>query len=155
MGSSGAHDPASNIATTLSKQMSAAVANINAIQRFIVITEDRTRLCLMEWQGGIERRIETHGKWIAPLSLVASIGFTLATSTFHEAFGMSKDVWQALAILALIASAGWLIRSIYFRVRAAMGKPSSIDTLIDSLKKGGEEIGTPPASPQTATPAVR
>lgn len=146
-----------NIATTIGGQMQAATAHVNVKQEFIVITEDRLWRRLTEWKD----RLDTHGKWIAPLSILASLLFCFVTSTFHDALDVPQDTWRALAMVGIAASLIWLCYTVYKRVRAALSKSSSIDEVIKVLKQGATSVtttgrsGSPPSSPSTTSDRTR
>jgi hypothetical protein len=144
------NEPAGNISATVAKQIAAAVSHVNVAPEFIVITEDKTRLYLMEWR----ERIESRGAWIAPLSLLLSLGFTFLTSTFHDALGFSQYFWQSFAMFCILASIGWLSRVLIRLYRSTGG---SVDDLISKMKKGGAtsqeviDLGVTISSPVNGT----
>jgi hypothetical protein len=129
-------DPQAIIATTISAQMRAAIAHVNVVPKLLVITEDKMWKCLTEWQGGLA----SHGKWIAPLSLLASLVFCFVTSTFHDALDIPKDTWRAVAMIGIAASAIWLLVALWKRMSAAISKRDSIDDLIKAMKTGAQIV---------------
>jgi hypothetical protein len=127
-------EPSGNISATVAKQIAAAVSHVNVAPEIIVITEDKTRLCLIEWRD----RIEDSQGWIAPLSLVLSLAFTFLTSTFHDVLGLPRDTWQAFALFCIVLAIGWLVVGLVRLIRLVRSQNGSIDSLIGKMKKGGQ-----------------
>jgi len=134
-----------NITTTIDAQMRAAITHVNVAPEVIVITDDKMWRCLTEWQG----RLASRGKWIAPLSLLASLVFCFATSTFRDALDIPKDTWRAIAMMGIGGSAIWLVVASWKRISAAISKQDSIDGLIREMKTGARV--SVPNSQQSAT----
>jgi hypothetical protein len=88
-----------------------SAVHVNVAQEFIMITEDKTYRCLNEWSKRIERR----DRWIAPVSLLVSLGLTFATSSFNkDALGIPKDTWRAVLLIAMAGALVWTVRALWF-----------------------------------------
>lgn len=94
----------------------------NFAQNVVIITEDRLELCLRNHLAGIEART----RWIAPTSSFGAFITTLCTSTFHDAFNLKAEVWQAIFVILTFASACWLAVT---AIQALRSKPSLRDLL--------------------------
>lgn len=108
-------------------QQSVGTSNIhvNVKQNFILVTEDRLRLCL----GECLRRLVNREAWIGPVTTLLALVTTLATSTFHAYAGLTADVWQAIFVLLTLATSVWLWRSL-----AQLRGMPTLDTVVDELK---------------------
>jgi hypothetical protein len=116
--------------------MRAAIIHANVKPEVVMISEDKLWKCLTEWKAGIEAR----GRWIAPLSLAASLSFCLSTSQFHDFLGISKEVWNSTGILSLGASLVWLIYEIARLLQPQRRKTGSVEALIEIMKRGAIAI---------------
>lgn len=96
----------------------------NLAQILITITEDKIRICLMRHLKSIEEK----DKWLAPAGIIITIILTLITTDFKD-FIFSKETWQSFFVIVLILAFGWLVFSLYHRLRA-----KNIDDLIKELK---------------------
>jgi hypothetical protein len=125
-------DQQSNIVPDAIKQelLQVTAVHFNVAQEFIMITEDKTYRCLREWKD----KIETRKAWIAPVSLLAPLALTFATATFRDAFGISKDTWQALFVLGIIVASLWTVRELVDLAFRKGGR--TVEELIQDLKKG-------------------
>lgn len=76
--------------------------------RLLIISEDKLELAL---RSGIEK-VESRTAWAVPAGLLLSCVIALATSTFHNLFGIPAPVWQALFIISGLGSAVWLVMTL-------------------------------------------
>lgn len=95
-----------------------------------MITEDKTYRCLSEWK----RQVENRESWIAPVSLLASLILAFVTADFKDSFGVPKDSWRALFLIAGFLSVLWTIKALYQLFKT--GASPSVEELIQELKKG-------------------
>lgn len=104
--------------------------HMNVAQEYIMITEDKTFRCLIEWKTKVENR----RAWLTPLSLLASLTLTFVTATFRDAIGVPKESWQAVFIIGIGAAMIWTLASLWtaFKARGTQ----SVEELLDQLKKG-------------------
>ena len=81
--------------------------NKNTNQKLIVVTQDKTLLCL-------KRNLAKLGKkeWVAPLSTVTTLLIALITSNFKEALGLGPAEWRAIFIVSAFITTGWLAHCI-------------------------------------------
>jgi hypothetical protein len=126
------------LADAVSSQLVAGSAHVNLAQDSILITEDRTYRCLYEWKS----RIEAKDRWIAPLCLSVSLILTFVTATFHDAFNIAKEAWQAVYIVGIVLSGIWTIREVGLALARLFSKehPGSIEDLIVGMKKGAHVV---------------
>ena len=77
--------------------------NKNINQKLIVVTHDKTLLCL-------RRNLKKLGKaeWMAPLSTVTTILVTLITSDFRNAIWLGPAEWKAMFVISGLLATGWL-----------------------------------------------
>jgi hypothetical protein len=104
--------------------------HFNVAQEYIMITEDKTYRCLRDWKD----KIETRKAWIAPVSLLAPLVLTFATATFREAFGLSKDAWQAVFVIGIALATVWTLRELLNLI--SRKGTLTVEELIQDLKKG-------------------
>ena len=97
----------------------------NVEGRVIVITEDKLKLCLRDYEDALGKP----QKWVAPFGLFVTLSLVLLTADFKK-FGFNEDVWCAILVIADLIFIRWLIISLINCKR----KPS-IDTLINNIKK--------------------
>ena len=124
--------PPANIVPDAIKQelLQVTAVHFNVAQEFIMITEDKTYRCLREWKD----HIETRNAWIAPVSLLVPLVLTFVTADFKDAFGLSKNTWQAVFIIGILLAGIWAIREIA-KLISRRGSPT-VEELIQDLKKG-------------------
>ncbi|HEX7516516.1 MAG TPA: hypothetical protein VF345_04440 [Chthoniobacterales bacterium] len=125
-------DPSSSPEPKLSKAFSSelikdCIIHSNVKQEVIIVTSDRLELCLRKHLDSVAAK----GAWITPASLFITFVATLCASTFHNAFGLSAAVWEAMFILLSLASAIWLACAIW----RAKNIRTSLETLIKEVKK--------------------
>jgi hypothetical protein len=113
-----------------------STVTMNIGQKTIVVTEDRLELCLMKNFPKVVSKEEI----LAPIGFVLTIAITLTTSEFKDKW-LSKSTWQAMFVVALIASFGWTIGAL-LRLRERM----TISEVISLLKtEGAQRVTVSPA----------
>lgn len=90
---------------TLTGDLEARVVKINknTDQKIIVVTQDKTLLCLKRNLAKLGKR-----EWIAPLSTVLTILISLVTADFRSALGLTPAEWRAMFIVSGFIATGWL-----------------------------------------------
>jgi hypothetical protein len=106
-----------------------ATVYLNLSQDYIVITEDKVKLCLIEHLS----RMESRKSWIAPLGIVLTLLITFATTTFRDYAGLKAAAWQAIFIVATVLSVAWLLLT----VKNALKSPS-VEDVVTVMKRAGE-----------------
>ncbi len=108
-------------------------------QEVVVTTVDKVRLCLL----GNQDCLRAQRQWLTPLSLLITLLAALLATDFKD-FGLTAAVWEALFILAALASFVWLVIAGFraWKNRAAGG----IEQIIAELK------AHPPRHPETSHP---
>lgn len=104
--------------------MSAQQVSINTESKLIVISEDKLKLALIDYQ---ENRL-SRGVWVAPFGIMLTILVAVITTDFRPTFGIEAAVLKAGFYFALVASAGWFLFSLF-----QMRKSESIEDLIKRL----------------------
>lgn len=79
----------------------------NTDQRMIIVTHDKTLLCLKRNLAKLGRK-----EWIAPLSTVTTLLISLITSDFKYALGLGQAEWRAMFIVSALIATGWLAHTI-------------------------------------------
>ena len=81
--------------------------NKNTNQKLIIVTHDKTMLCL-------KRNLSRLGKneWLAPLSTVLTITLALITADFRGAFGLGPAEWKAMFVISGFITTGWLAHTL-------------------------------------------
>jgi hypothetical protein len=102
----------------------------NVGQNYVQTTEDKLKICLTDHKNLLEAK----SKWQTPASIVVSIGLALFTADFKDAFGLGKDVWQAVFVIAFCLSLMWLIITL---IRIPWKKEGA-DEIIEKIKGGGK-----------------
>ena len=70
-----------------------------------------------------------------PASLLATITLTMTTATFRDAFGVAKELWQAVFFLSAASCAIWLIIALLrYNVR-----PFSVDAFVKACMEREED----------------
>ena len=101
----------------------------NVSQNIVVTTEDKIRLCLIEYKESLD----AHKEWIAPTSVLIALVTTLIAADFKQFLSLSSEVWKALFIFGSILCAYLLIRALK---NSSKYKDNNIESIIDELKKG-------------------
>lgn len=73
----------------------------------IVTTEDKIKLCLVEFLGKVASKRE----WLSPLGIFLTIILTFITADFKD-WLVSKDTWRAIFIIAAVINFLWLIKTL-------------------------------------------
>lgn len=100
----------------------------NIDQELIVINEDKLELILIKYEESKKRLHD----WISPFGISITLLITWVTTNFKDAFGLSKDVWQAVFVIATVVIVVWLIYSIYVRCKL---KDRTIVSIIEQIKQ--------------------
>ena|SRR3989338_861284 len=115
--------------TSLSEDLNAKVININknTNQKLIIVTHDKTLLCL-------KRNIARLGKniWIAPLSTFTTIIIALITAEFKSALWLGPAEWRAMFVISGFIALGWLVLAIHQSIRS-LGTNEVIYGIVDQL----------------------
>jgi hypothetical protein len=98
----------------------------NLEQSVISVTEDKIRICLMNYLQYLNAR----GSWITPLGIFLTVIITLLTTDFKD-FYLSKNTWQAIFVISSVVSLVWLAITIKLRP-----KHRTIEDIINELKGG-------------------
>ena len=98
---------------------------LNVTQGVIVITEDKVRLCLINYLV----RMEGRRGWIAPAGILLTIITAFATTTFRD-FVLNSDTWKAIFIVAGSLVAAWLIQAIMVALRSP-----SVEDVVTEMKR--------------------
>ena len=77
--------------------------NKNTDQKVIVVTQDKTLLCLKRNLAKLGKR-----EWLAPLTTVVTILISLITADFKSALGLGHAEWRAIFIVCGFLATGWL-----------------------------------------------
>ena len=127
---------------SLNQKMIVGRVDRNVTQEFILVTADKARLILREAAD----RMEQSNSWQAPLGILVTIGVIFPTTTFQD-FGLSKDVWKSLFLMAALICLVWLVRSWWRRK-----KSPSVEEIVNQLRTAEPPVGAPqPPSVQTQT----
>ena len=104
----------------------------NLAQDVLVTTEDKIRICLMNYLNKIEKK----SNWVAPFGILLTIMITLLTTNFKK-FYFSADTWTAIFIIAAGLSFIWFllcIRDAFISIE--------MNYVIDELKKSSSSEET-------------
>ena len=113
----------------------------NLDREIIVVSEDKARLQLIEYQNTLRSRRD----WIAPLTTGLSFLVTIvAVDKFQNAFFFSAAVWEAIINIGLALSLVWLL-VILSRIYKNRNK-GGINELIDQLKGVVSNLESEPES---------
>jgi hypothetical protein len=100
----------------------------NVKSDLIEITHDKLENILLKHLKNLDIR----NSWITPASIFLTVLIVRLTSTFNDALGIPKDVWNAFFLILMIGSAIWLIWRIVEII--SCWKKSSVEYLINSIK---------------------
>ena len=101
----------------------------NVSQNIVITTEDKIRLCLIEYKESLG----AHKEWVAPASVLIALITTLMATDFKQFLMLSSEVWKALFIFGSILCAYLLIRA--FK-NSSKYKGNNIESIIEELKQG-------------------
>ncbi len=102
----------------------------NLGQVIVYTTEDKIRLCLLDF----EKKRDRKQQWLTPLGICLTMLVTLVTTTFKEVI-FPAATWEALFILGFITTCIWTI--VWFLGR---GNGMSIDSVVKTLKHKESEV---------------
>ena len=112
------------------EMLNASSYHTNISQNFIVITEDKIRLCLIKYQNILKLRND----WIAPAGIfIALIATLVVASDFKEFLGISPEGWKTFFIFGMIASFVFLLKSLFYIY--INRKNDGMETIIQELKE--------------------
>lgn len=95
----------------------------------IEITHDKLENVLLKFY----KHHTLRSSWFNPLSLAVGVTLTLSTAEFKvQALGLKGEIWQAVFLIALVASVVWLL-IILIRLMFCW-KETSIESLINKIK---------------------
>lgn len=100
----------------------------NIKSNYLEITEDKLTIILMKHL----QRVSSAGDWVNPLSLLVTFIIVFITSSFNDAFGISKEIWKSFFIVCTAVSIIWLTKRLYMAFKDR-GK-RSIEYLIELIK---------------------
>gem|GEM_PF-2004268 len=130
-----------NFEKTFSKDVfQSSNVHVNFGQDFIVTTEDKIRLCMLNHAS----RLANRSAWIGPVSLFVTIILVLITTDFHDTFGIPKATWHAIFLICAVGTAIW---SLVTGLRA-WNTATSIENIVCDLKSSSQS--TVPATPPDA-----
>jgi len=105
--------------------------HFNIEQDLIFTTEDKLRLCLIEYLDSISKK----GKWTTPFGMLITVGLTLLTADFKE-FILTKEQWQAIFIFSIFLLISWLAKRVY----NSYNSKKTLEDLVVSIKKKSNEM---------------
>ena len=107
--------PQGSFLNALTGDLEARVVKINknTDQKVIVVTQDKTLLCLKRNLVKLGRR-----EWVAPLSTVVTILISLITAEFKGALGLGPAEWRSIFIVCGFLTTGWLAYTVRKALRA-------------------------------------
>jgi len=121
-----------DVGNELSKNMT---IHKNVKQEIIFTTADKIKLVLND----TEKHVSAQRDWLASGGLLITFLTTLCTAEFKDAFGLKKEDWKAVFVVATILCVIWLVRSIWQLIANwGKGKPDYIITQI-KLHSSGEQ----------------
>ena len=126
-GSSVIQDKDGNFVVAVSQITKDSTIHANVRQEYLILTEDKVRLCLRDHVTTLEKK----AAWQAPLGVFLALLLALVTTDFKDAIGVTKDAWHAFFLMALILSLVWLARTSYTAIKAP-----TLDEVVAVLKKG-------------------
>ena|ERR1700680_2222085 len=115
----------------LHEGMKQSVIHVNVGQQWIIVTEDKIRLGLIDLINAAKNR----QAWQTPAAMLLTEIAVFATANFHAAIGVSGDQWQALFGVLLIVTFLWLLTA---WVKGGPGP--SANSFIDSLKADQQAV---------------
>ena len=140
---------------TLTKEsLEKSQVHLNLGEGFIVTTEDKVKLCLIEHLKNLEKK----NSWITPLGLLITVILTFLTTDFKN-WIIPKYTWQAIFLISGVIFFGWLIYGIY-----TFCKAKTIDDVVGEIKKSSKQISEekkdikknlPSSSAEPSNPAKR
>jgi hypothetical protein len=118
-------------------------------QDIIKTTDDKVRLCLIQYRGIIRARAD----WIAPFSTLLTFVATLVAAEFKDFLGAPAEFWQSSFFVSGLATGVWLVVAIC-RVVRAHGK-SDPELYIEALRRGSSQMNSIKAKRNPWWPRMR
>lgn len=126
-------DTNGNLVVDVNQIIRDASVHANVEQVYLVLTEDKVRLCLRDHASNLEQR----NSWQAPLGVFLSVVFTLVTTDPKDAFFLSAAVWKAIFVITAGLSGFWLMKS-----AVAAHRVASVHDVVVILKAGAASTTT-------------
>jgi len=100
------------------------------IAKFIITTEDKIKLYLLEFQKNYERKTQ----WATSLGIFLTLIAALVTAEFKIFLGISAETWYAVFIICSVVSFGIMVLSLLhtFRRRQNSTVEYVVKKIIDS-----------------------
>jgi hypothetical protein len=117
--------------------------SVNIAESYIMTTHDKMTLALNSFRDGVVAR---HA-WLTPASLGLAFLIALVTCDFKDTLGVSKSVWHAIFILAMVGCILWLVSSIVHVVR--FWADGNVHTTIARIANTPDPQPTAQALPQS------
>jgi len=137
--------PQASFEKTFAKDVfQSSTVHVNFGQEFIVTTEDKLRLCMLNHAN----RLGDRNSWIGPTSLFVTIVLVLLTADFRDALGVPKSTWHAVFLISAVATAVWSVATGY----RAWNTTSSIEEIVSDLKRTSQSTPTPQSAQQLTIP---
>ena len=108
----------------------------NVAQEFIVTTDDKLRLCLIQYQAALRAKRE----WIAPISLLLPTVIAFTSVEFRPFLGLDAEIWGAIFLLATVGSFIWLVYTFIRALRTWWNQEGGVEQVVESLKRSSEKI---------------
>lgn len=106
-----------------------SVVHANIGQEYIVVTEDKLRLCLVSHRIAFEDK----RKWLVPFLAFISVMLVIMTSKFEERFGIDALVWQGVVYSMAFGLVVWTLAWGYTAYRSP-----DLEDVVSELKKPNE-----------------
>jgi len=81
----------------------------NVSQEIIEITSDKLEIILNDFI----KSVKDSRDWQVPLGIFMTIILVLCTTSFKDAFGLTKDTWNAIFVICAIVTLVWSIKSFF------------------------------------------
>jgi hypothetical protein len=107
----------------------------NLKQNVIQITDDRALLRAKEFEQAIKRKTELG----LPVGVLIGIVTTYVTADFHDALGLTKEMWSVIFLLVALTSVGFIIKGIYWLV--VKPRVKSAEQFVEKLKGSVDSSG--------------
>jgi hypothetical protein len=108
----------------------------NVDENEIVITESKLENILMKHSNALTAGSD----WKTPLGLIIAIIIVFLTTEFNKNFlGLQPTVWQAIFIICLFLSCGWLLSSIISKIKHRNENLGKVIGLIKNSERKNEQ----------------
>ena len=101
---------------------------VNTQSELIEITEDKLENILLKHLSKLNK---VKG-WLTPVSLFVTILIVILTADFKPLWGLEKEVWKAIFVVAMLLTIIWSIISLFEAIKCS--KKSTITFLINEIK---------------------